>query len=224
MNSNRKESMVREIFKSISGKYDFFDSMMSLGMDRRWRRLAVKMLGPESNMRVADVGAGSGKVTEELLSVDSSLSIDAIDLTEEMFPADRGKVHFTVASAENIPFEPDTFQRCISCFLTRNVPVLENYLKEAYRILTDGGVFVNMDIFDPGKNLIAPAFRVYFYRVMPKILDTASHTRSYSYLASSVQTFVKPDQFSSLMSEVGFRDISMRKLGGGSVFIHRGIK
>ena len=224
MNSNQKESMVRDIFKSISGKYDLFDSMMSLGLDRKWRKIAVSMLGPENDMRVADVGAGSGKVTEEMLSFNPSLRIDAIDLTEEMFPKNKGKVHFTVASAENIPFEADTFHRCISCFLTRNVPTLENYLKEAYRILKEGGVFVNMDIFDPGKSLIAPAFRVYFYRIMPIILDTASHTHSYSYLASSVQAFVNPDQFSDLMSKVGFKHISKKKLAGGSVFIHRGIK
>ncbi len=224
MNSNEKESMVRDIFKSISGKYDFFDSIMSLGMDKRWRKLAVSMLDLRHNLRVADVGAGSGKVTEEMLSSISDLKIDAIDLTREMFPRAIGNVNFTVASAEKIPFDASTFQRCISCFLTRNVPVLENYINEVYRILDDGGIFVNMDIFDPGKSLIAPAFRFYFYRLMPRILDMASHTKSYSYLASSVQAFVTPDQFSDLMKKAGFRNIRVKKLAGGSVYIHKGIK
>ena len=216
--------MVREIFKSISTKYDFIDSLMSFGMDRRWRRIVIDLLDIKPGMRVEDIGAGSGKVTEEMLKRIPDLMIDAVDLTKEMFPRPIKNVNFTVASAEKLPFEDGEFDRCVSCFLTRNIPTLQNYMDESYRTLKHGGIFCNMDIFDPGKNFIAPAFRVYFYRLVPPIMNRVSHTEAYTYLANSVKNFVSPSTFAQMMKKSGYTNVETFRLGAGSVYIHRGVK
>ncbi len=224
MNRNEKEGIVKGVFSAISGKYDLFDSLMSLGMDRKWRKIAVDALNLKEGSKIADIGAGTGKVTQEILSKNRNCLIEALDITEEMFPRDRMGVNFTLGSAVEMPFEDEEFAGCISCFLTRNVPSLETYIGESYRILAKDGIFVNMDIFDPGKNLIAPAFRFYFYKIMPKILDLASGTNSYSYLARSVKSFVTPNEFARVMQNKGFTNIKLKKLAGGTVYIHSGIK
>lgn len=216
--------MVREIFKSISTKYDFIDSLMSFGMDRRWRKFVIDLLDIRPGMHVEDIGAGSGKVTEEMLRRIPDLMIDAVDLTKEMFPGPKRNVNFTVASAEKLPFDDGKFDRCVSCFLTRNIPTLQNYLDESYRTLKPGGIFCNMDIFDPGKSFIAPAFRIYFYRLVPPVMNRVSHTEAYTYLANSVKNFVTPIQFSQMMKKSGYRNVETFRLGAGSVYIHRGIK
>ena len=169
-----REVVVRDIFKSISTKYDFIDSLMSFGLDKRWRRTVIDLLEIEEGMRIEDIGAGSGKATEEMLRRIPNLNIDAVDLTKEMFPDPIRNVNFTVASAEELPFENETFDRCVSCFLTRNLQALQKYIDESYRTLKTGGIFCNMDIFDPGKNFIAPAFRIYFYKFIPPIMNRVS--------------------------------------------------
>jgi demethylmenaquinone methyltransferase/2-methoxy-6-polyprenyl-1,4-benzoquinol methylase len=219
-----KQNMVREVFRDISSKYDFFDSIMSFGMDKSWRKKVIDKLDVQDGQIIFDAGAGSGKVSEEILSRGKDVHIEAIDITKEMFPGLMKGVHFNVASADNMPFSDSYFDRGVSCFLTRNVPSLEAYLQEAYRVLKPGSRFCNMDIFDPGRSFIAPAFRVYFYRIVPLLLDKASGSNSYSYLANSVKNFVSPGRFTQMMEDVGFREIKAVRLGGGSVYVHVGIK
>ncbi|MGP6207566.1 class I SAM-dependent methyltransferase [Cuniculiplasma sp. SKW3] len=219
-----KEKMVREVFRNISSKYDFFDSIMSFGMDKRWRKRVIDLLDVQNGQIIFDAGAGSGKVSEEILSRGENVHIEAIDITEEMFPKSMKGVHFNLSSADRMPFSDSYFDRGVSCFLTRNVPSLEAYLKEAFRVLKPGARFCNMDIFDPGKSFIAPAFRIYFYRLVPMFLDRASGSNSYSYLARSVLNFVSPEKFTEVMKDVGFREVQSSRLAGGTVFIHRGLK
>ncbi len=216
--------MVRDVFKDISRNYDFFDSLMSFGMDKRWRRMVVDMLDIRHGMRIMDVGAGSGKTIEEIIRRYPDSMVEAVDITQEMFPGNMKNVNFNIASAESIPFQDGAFQRIVSCFLTRNVESLENYFFEAYRCLEPGGVFCNMDIFDPGNSFIAPLFRTYFYRLMPKFLDRTSRSHSYSYLAGSVKRFISPTAMIEMLENAGFSNVSTKRLAGGTVYIHKCIK
>ena len=220
----QKEAMVRNIFKDISRNYDLFDSLMSFGMDRRWRRIVVDMLNASDGMKFMDVGAGSGKTSKEIVDRFPSSHVEAVDITKEMYPGGLRNVNFNLASAESLPFQDGSFQRIVSCFLTRNVDSLQKYFQEAYRCLEDGGIFGNMDIFDPGKNLISPLFRIYFYKMMPPVMDRASRSSSYSYLAGSVRKFIGPEKMKAMLLESGFKRVEIRKLAGGTVYIHKCIK
>ena len=216
--------MVRDVFRDISRNYDFFDSLMSFGMDRRWRKVVVDMLDIQDGMRIMDVGAGSGKTIEEIAGRYPNSMIEAVDITQEMFPENMKNVNFNIASAESIPFQDGTFARIVSCFLTRNVESLENYFFEAYRCLEPGGVFCNLDIFDPEKSFIAPLFRTYFYRIMPLLLDRTSRSHSYSYLAGSVKRFISPSAMEGMLENTGFSSVTTKRLAGGTVYIHKCVK
>ena len=219
------EKNIRGIFSSISSKYDLFDSMISLGMDGKWRRKLIETMEISGGISVLDAGAGSGKVSFEIRSKYKNIKIIALDITPEMFPHSKETgISFIEGSAVNMPFSGESFERVVSAFLTRNVPSLDSYLEESFRVLRHGGLFCNMDIFDPGKLFFGPLFRFYFYRIVPIVFDMLSSSHSYSYLASSVKKFVSPAEFSNRMKKTGFVDIKQIILGGGSIAIHRGFK
>lgn len=222
---NKNEENVKEIFKRISAKYDLIDTIMSFGMDTFWRKKLIEDLKLEDGQDILDVGCGSGKISYSIEKVINANHIFAMDITREMFPFNRGsKVEFIEGSAMSIPMKDSCVDRVVSGFLTRNVPSLETYIREVYRVLKPGGIFCNLDIFDPQKNFIAPLFRFYFYRIVPILFDKMSGTKSYSYLARSVQTFVYPSFFNELFHKTGFSKVNFKKLAGGTVYIHCAIK
>ncbi|MHB1636926.1 MAG: ubiquinone/menaquinone biosynthesis methyltransferase [Thermoplasmataceae archaeon] len=222
---NGKEEKVRDIFKSISGKYDLIDSMMSFGLDQLWRAKLISELDVKDGQGILDVGCGTGKISYSIEKIIKNSRIYALDLTKEMYPfIPDSKVTFVVGSAMSLPFEDNSMDRVVSGFLTRNVPSLEKYISEVYRILKPGGIFCNLDIFEPGSHFIAPLFRFYFYRIVPTIFDRMTGTDSYSYLARSVREFVSPSAFESILDKYGFGNIKEFKRGGGSVFIHKALK
>ncbi|MGP6220893.1 ubiquinone/menaquinone biosynthesis methyltransferase [Caldiplasma sukawensis] len=218
-----KESLVRGVFNSISDKYDLIDSIMSLGMDGLWRKKVVDLMNLGNNMQVLDSGAGSGKVSEEILKR-ANVKIDAVDITSSMFRLKNKSIKFHEASAENLPFQGEIFDRAVSCFLTRNLYSVSSYLHEVYRTLKPGGIFCNLDIYDPGRSFIAPLFRVYFYNMIPKIMDKITYSKSYSYLARSVKNFISPQKMTELLKNEGFKNINVYRLAGGTVYIHKAIK
>lgn len=218
-----KEKLVRGVFNSISDKYDLIDSIMSLGMDGLWRKKVVDLLSIENNLNVLDSGAGSGKVSEEILKR-ANVTIDAVDITSSMFRLKNSRIKFHETSAENLPFQNDIFDRAVSCFLTRNLYSVSSYLQEVHRTLKPGGIFCNLDIYDPGRSFIAPLFRIYFYNIIPKIMDRLTNSKSYSYLASSVKNFISPEKMTEILKNKGFKNINVYRLAGGTVYIHRAIK
>lgn len=222
---NKKEENVKEIFKKISVKYDLIDSIMSFGMDTYWRKILIQKLKLEDGQEILDAGCGSGKISYSIERVIKANHIFAMDITREMFPFNKGsRVEFLEGSAMRIPLKDSCVDRVVSGFLTRNVPSLETYIGEVYRVLKPGGIFCNLDIFDPQKNFIAPLFRVYFYKIVPILFDKISGTESYSYLAKSVQTFVNPSFFNTLLFRTGFTKVNIKRLAGGTVYIHSVIK
>lgn len=219
------ENRVMEVFSRISDKYDFLDSMISWGMDQRWRRALVRMIPLHEKMRILDCGAGTGKLTSIMMKICPSCHFTMLDLNEKMlrkenFPG----VAFITSSAESIPLQDGSQDVVVSAFLTRNVPRLERYLQEARRVLKDGGMFLNLDIFRPVIPVYREFFSLYFYRIVPLIGNLATKSTSYSYLADSVKRFVDPETFSTMMKMAGFNHIYRKQFMLGSVLLHTGIK
>ncbi|MCL5731334.1 MAG: class I SAM-dependent methyltransferase [Candidatus Thermoplasmatota archaeon] len=217
-----KHAAVRSIFTDISGKYDLLDSMISFGMDQRWRRILAGMI-PERSMEILECGAGTGKLTELILRVPGR-KVTALDITEKMARnPDPSRVNYIIGSAENMNFEAESFDCVVSAFLTRNLSSLDRYLSNSFHVLKHGGTFLNMDIFDPNNWFHLP-FSIYFYHLMPHVGNILTGSRSYSYLAESVRTFVRPSGFSAMLKEKNFASVSEKFLGAGSVCIHSAVK
>lgn len=216
-----KEVRVRGVFEAIQDKYDLLDTIMSFGMDQIWRKRVVHSLSISAGQKILDSGAGTGKLTQMIRKDCSDCKLVSLDITEEMFrPSLLEDVEFVVASAEKMPFGDNEFDRAASCFLTRNLSNLENYLSELKRVIKPGGLFVNLDIYPPVNALFDSFFSIYFYRFVPMIGDLLTRSDSYSYLANSVRDFISPSEMAERLSLAGFEVIEERVMGMGSVAIH----
>lgn len=219
------ESNVVEVFDSINEKYDLLDTMMSWGMDQHWRKEVVRFLELRPELNVLDCGAGTGKLSSLILKHCKKCSLTVVDLTEKMLRRDLfPSVKFHVGSAEELPLDDYSMDRVTSAFLTRNVPRLERYFSEAYRVLNHGGKFVNLDIFNPRLPVYRDLFALYFYRIVPLFGNMITSSGSYTYLASSVKKFVTPETFSSMLRLAGFSSVSFNSYMLGAVNIHVAVK
>ena len=220
-----KEKNVREIFNSIQEKYDFLDTIISIGQDERWRRFMVKNLDLRDNLDILDCGAGTGKLTRQIIESCGTCRTTCLDVTDtmfrpEMFPGTR----FIVASAEKIPLPDESADRVVSAFLTRNLENVDNYFSEVRRVLRKGGIFINMDIFDPGMPVYRQFFSIYFYKIMPIIGNRMTGSKSYTYLAQSVRNFYDHGTLEEKIRKSGITLKMSKSFMLGSVYVHIGIK
>ena len=215
---------VKDVFESISGKYDLLDSFISLGMDQFWRKRAVNLLEGQDFSVILDNGSGTGRLASEIQRAFPSSKFLVLDLTESMLARNSVRdAQRIVASADRVPLPDASVDLITAAFLTRNVPDLNAYLREAHRLLRPGGTLLNLDIFMPS-NWFSPLFACYFFRLVPFFGDLVTGSRSYSYLASSVRKFVSPVQFSDMLAGAGFSGIHSEPHAMGSVWIHVGNK
>ena len=220
-----KEKNVREIFNSIQDKYDFLDTLISMGQDERWRRFMVKNLELKDNLDVLDCGAGTGKLTRKIIEACGTCSTTCLDVTDSMFrPKLFPTTRFIVASAEHIPLPDESVDRVVSAFLTRNLENVDNYFSEVHRILRKNGIFINLDIFDPEIPVYRQFFSLYFYRMMPRIGNRMTGSKSYSYLAQSVKNFYDHETLETKIRNSGITLEISRPFMLGSVYVHKGVK
>lgn len=223
--SPAKEELVRNVFESIQDRYDLLDSIISGGMDQRWRRRLISSLQLRENSNVLDCGAGTGKLTRMILDVCGSCKVISLDITESMFrPSILPDTKFIVASAEKIPLEDSSQNAVVSAYLTRNLESVDAYFSEAYRVLKPGGILANLDIYNPSLPVYRQLFALYFYHVVPVIGNAATHSKSYTYLAKSVKNFHKPEVITEKIKNTGFVEVEEHKMMLGSIYLHTGRK
>lgn len=219
------ENEVISVFDKISEKYDLLDTMISWGMDQHWRKEVIRLLKLKNGLNVLDCGAGTGKLSSLILKKCHDCNLTIVDLNEKMLRRDLfPNVKFHVGSAEELPLEDSSQDRVTSAFLTRNVPRLERYLSEAYRVLDHDGIFVNLDIFNPTIPVYRDLFGLYFFKVVPRFGNMVTGSTSYTYLANSVKKFVSPGTFSRMLELAGFTKVYHQGYMLGAVNIHVGIK
>ncbi len=221
----RKEDLVRNVFENIQDRYDLLDSLISGGMDQRWRRGLISCLKLKDGASILDCGAGTGKLTRMILEACPKCKVTSLDITEGMFrPSLLPDCKFVVASAQDMPFENESFDAVVSAYLTRNLESVDLYFSEATRVLKPGGVFANLDIYNPTVPTFAQLFSLYFYHLVPYFGDHATKSNSYTYLAKSVRTFFAPETIKDKMNEAGFKEVEMKKMMLGSIALHFGKK
>ncbi len=221
---------VRRMFTGIAGRYDFMNRVMTLGMDRAWRRAAVAELGCSPGDLVLDVGTGTG----DFLCLLAGLGCRAVglDLTADMMRAGQGKLtrlstrpSFVQGDAVRLPFPDDCFEGLVNGFLLRNVADLPGALAEMARVVRPGGRVACLEITWPSVPIFREVFGVYFGRMVPVMgrLLTGDGD-AYSYLPRSVAAFVSPVELAALMAEAGLRQVRYRPMALGAVALHVGVK
>lgn len=188
-------------FDKIAGTYDRLNRIMSLGLDRCWRRHAVRGLHGD----VLDVACGTGDMVVELQK--HGCTVTGIDLSEEMLDVARHKVPtatFMVSDAERLPFGDGTFDAVTCAFGVRNFVHLERGLNEMLRVLKPGGRMVILELATPDCLMVRPVYNFYTRRIIPWLGGRmAGNREAYTYLPLSIERFPKGSAFVELLRPIG---------------------
>jgi demethylmenaquinone methyltransferase/2-methoxy-6-polyprenyl-1,4-benzoquinol methylase len=229
-----KGEQIRNMFGSIAPRYDFLNRLLSLGIDRRWRRIAVGLVRCGAGGRVLDVATGTGDVALAVAArTPADVRITGMDFCAEMIDIGREKVaaspyaariELTVAPCEEIPFHDGSFDSVTIAFGIRNVVDRPRGLAEMYRILKPGGNAVILEFATPVSPLFKRLYHWYFLKVLPTIGGMFSQKSAYQYLPDSVLEFPSREEFKGLMTRAGFRNTTHRDLTFGIATIYCGDK
>ena len=226
-----KSEYVRKTFSEIAPRYDLLNHLLSLNIDRGWRRKAIAELRLERKPRgrYLDLCAGTLDVSQMLASTRGfNGSVVAADFAEPMLRAGVTKVSSlpvspVTADALRLPIESGSMSGAIVAFGIRNVADLDAGLREVHRVLEPGARFVILEFSTPRSPLINTAYQLYFNHVLPTIGGVISgHPSAYKYLPKSVANFPVAEELAQRMRAAGFNAVSWRQLTLGIAAIHAG--
>lgn len=225
---------VRAMFSGIAGRYDLLNHVLSMNIDKRWRRLVRTKLQPildDANALVLDVACGTGDLSIEL-QTHAKAKVIGTDFCRPMLAVASEKNHkeslaipYVEGDAMKLGFADDTFDAVTIAFGLRNLSNFRDGLIELCRILKPSGKLVVLEFSAPIVPGFRQAFNFYFTQILPRIGGAVSGSRgAYEYLPDSVSKFPDQKRLASLMEEVGLNSVKFRNLTGGIAAIHSGIK
>jgi len=222
---------IQHMFDTIAPRYDLLNRLLSLGIDRRWRRFAVRQLELQEGARILDIATGTGDVALEIAAQSPpSVEIVGEDFTQGMLVLGRdkvarspyrGRIRLANASCEAIPHPEHTFDGLTIAFGIRNVIDRPLGLCEMFRVLKPGGRAVILEFSHPENRLFQNLYYLYFKHILPFIGGLLSKRSAYQYLPDSVLEFPSRPDFEQMMREAGFEQVRSHALTGGiaSVFV-----
>jgi demethylmenaquinone methyltransferase/2-methoxy-6-polyprenyl-1,4-benzoquinol methylase len=225
---------VRDMFAGIAGRYDLLNHVLSVNIDKRWRRLVRRKLEDilqRDDAAVLDVACGTGDLSIELKR-GSKADVIGSDFCRPMLSIAGEKsrelsldIPYVEGDALNLPFIDSRFDALTIAFGLRNLASFSDGLKELHRVLKPGGKLVILEFSTPVVPGFRGLFRFYFTRVLPRIGGIVSGSRgAYEYLPDSVSRFPDQKALASMIAGTGFRDVSYTNLTGGIAAIHIGSK
>jgi demethylmenaquinone methyltransferase/2-methoxy-6-polyprenyl-1,4-benzoquinol methylase len=230
---NKKEQVER-MFDDIAPTYDALNHLLSLGIDRGWRRRVVGMAAADSPHRVLDVATGTGDLAIALARKMPSASVVGVDISEGMLALGREKVarrgldervELQSGDAERLVFVGGEFDCVTVAFGVRNFGDIPRGLAEMQRVLRLGGRCFVLEFSEPRVPVFGWVYRLYFHRVLPLLGRLVSGDGgAYNYLPRSVGAFPSPERFSEMLREAGFGEIRTRRLTLGVAYIYEARK
>jgi len=221
------EEANKSFFNQLAPKYDRLNDVISLGQQQEYRDAAIVDLNLEPWMRVLDVCTGSGDMAISMSQRCKGIRVDAVDVAEEMLLLAKDKadhlelenINFYEASALNLPFKDNAFDAIMMCFGLRNLKDIQSGLKEMYRVLKPGGVFITIDLGKPRGLWQKKLYQIYYENLMPWLGQVLFHRHEYNsfaYLSISNRYFPDSEEIMRMMYRQGFKDIYDRHymLGG----------
>lgn len=230
-----KKEQVAEMFDNIAHSYDFLNHFFSLGIDKRWRKKAIRKVLAEDPKRLMDVATGTGDfaLAAKRLGVQAE-EIVGVDISPGMLEVGRKKVdkhgwsdviRMEVGDSENLPFEANYFDAFTVAFGVRNFQHLEAGLADMLRVLRPGGIGVILEFSRPKRFPMKQLFHFYFRALMPLVGRLVSKdARAYTYLPESVAAFPDGEDFLNILRTSGYREVTAERLTGGIATIYTGRK
>ena len=228
-----KKEEVAEMFNNISAKYDFLNHFLSLGIDKLWRKKAVKLMKQVNPKRVLDMATGTGDFALESLVLKPT-EIVGLDISEGMLDMGRQKmkkkgvdhiISMRLGDSEAIPYDDNYFDALTVGFGVRNFQNLEKGLSDMLRVIKPGGMAVILEFSKPKKFPIKQLFGLYSNHILPFIGKTVSKdARAYTYLPESVALFPEGKDFEKILLKLGYKDVKLTPVSGGIATIYTGRK
>jgi len=214
---------VRGMFDRIAPVYDVMNRVMTAGLDRSWRRLAVEAVIQPGD-RVLDACCGTGDLA--VAAEREGGIVTGLDFSPRMLERARKKSE-TVTWIEGdllaLPFDEGSFDAATVGFGVRNVADLEAALAELHRVLRPGGRLAILEITQPRGGL-RPFFSLWFERIVPLLGKILPGGKAYTYLPASVRRFPGAEELAALLEQRGFEQVRFRLLGGTIVALHTGVR
>jgi demethylmenaquinone methyltransferase/2-methoxy-6-polyprenyl-1,4-benzoquinol methylase len=226
--SQPKKAQVAEMFNNIAFRYDFLNSLLSLGIHKGWRKKAVAILKAKQPQIILDVASGTADFAIEALKTNAK-KIIGVDISEGMLNVGKeklkklnltDKIELQVADAENLPFTDNYFDAITVAFGVRNFENLEKGLKDMLRVLKPNGDLVIIEFSKP-TGLFSYVYKIYFRHITPAIgkLFSKDH-RAYSYLPESVEAFPYGEKLCTILTNCGYKNASFKILTFGVASIY----
>ena len=228
-----KKEQVRTMFNDIAPRYDFLNHFLSAGIDRRWRKKAVRILRSNNPKTILDVATGTADLAIEACQITPD-RITGIDIAEDMLSIGRKKIKaknldsvitLETGDSENLHFPDQSFDAVMVAFGVRNFENLEKGLREMHRVLSPKGMVLVLEFSKPVKFPVKQLYNFYFKNILPGLGRLISgNSSAYTYLPDSVGKFPTGEAFTKLLENVGFTDTKHRSLTFGIASIYTGIK
>jgi len=228
-----KKEEVAEMFNNISGRYDFLNHFLSLGIDKLWRKKAVRELKQLQPKRILDIATGTGDFALELLKLKPEQVI-GLDISSGMLEVGREKmkkrkvdnvIEMVLGDSESIPYADGHFDALTVAFGVRNFENLEKGLSEMLRVLRPGGKAVILEFSKPKRFPVKQVFGFYSKYIIPFLGKSISKDeKAYAYLPESVAAFPEGTDFIAILNKVGYQHATATTVSGGIATIYTGIK
>lgn len=220
---------VRGIFSAIAGRYDLLNRLTSLGMDRRWRRRAVREAGLTPGCTVLDLAAGTGDLSIELAKTGVPASVLGTDFVPEMLAVAETKaagwsgptgLRFEVQDAQGLTLPDEAYDVVTVGFGLRNMPDRAANFREVLRVLKPGGRYAILEFSRPHA-WIRPFYNLYTGAIVPLLgAIVAGDRASYQYLNDSIRAFPPQEALAAELRAAGFADVRWENMLFGGVALH----
>jgi len=235
VSAEEKASLVRGVFDSVAEHYDIMNDLMSMGVHRIWKRIAVQLSNVRKGEQVLDLAGGTGDLTtlfEQRVGIEGNIVL--ADINSQMLCTGRnrlidrglaGNIQYTQVNAECLPFADNSFDCVCIAFGLRNVTDKDSALRSMYRVLKPGGRAIVLEFSHPIDPITEKVYDFYSFNLLPKIGKwVAKDEDSYRYLAESIRMHPKQDELKAMMETAGFERCEYFNMTQGIVAVHRGYK
>ena len=226
---------VEKVFSVIAKRYDMLNSILTLNIDRLWRRKAIKICDIKEGQKVLDLCCGTGQmINYECKAVGKNTTVIGLDFSQEMLDVGNIRLNQSLKdykfklirdSILELPFEKNTFDCITIAFGLRNISDKSKALSEIYRVLKPGGRLVCLELSKPNIPILKNIYDIYFNHVLPFVGSIGTgDKKAYYYLRDSVNDFMNKKLLKQEISKIGFKNSEYKSLTFGIASIHYGIK